>query len=199
MTTQSSSPSGIGDPQSIVSWIPAFAGMTLRKNMSIIFEIATPERVVYKETVDSLTLPTKDGEITVLPNHIPLVSVLVPGVITVRKGKDEQYMAVSGGFIEVQPAQISPAEKLQSGRPITRVVVLADTAERAEELTEAAIEKARADAQQALLEKRGADEESFATAAAALERELARLKVVRKRRHTRGGPIIASQETEPGN
>ncbi|MBI4135835.1 ATP synthase F1 subunit epsilon [Candidatus Uhrbacteria bacterium] len=149
----------------------------------ITFEIATPERVVYKETVDSLTLPTKDGEITVLPNHIPLVSVLVPGAITVRKGSDEQYLAVSGGFIEVQPAQISPSEKFQSGKPNTRVVVLADTAERAEELTVAAIEKARADAEQALKEKRSMDDETFAAAAAALERELARLKVVRKRRH----------------
>lgn len=144
------------------------------------FEIATPERIVYKEMVDSLTLPTREGEITVLPNHIPLVSVLVPGAITVRKGKAEQYMAVSGGFIEVQPGN--------------RVVVLADTAERAEELTEVAIEKARTDAQRALSEKRGADAESFAAAAAALERELARLKVVRKRRHTRSSQTVPSPE-----
>lgn len=160
----------------------------------ITFEIATPERIVYKDTVDSLTLPTREGEITVLPQHIPLVSVLVPGAITMRKGREESYMAVSGGFIEVQPAQISPAEKFQSGKPSTRVVVLADTAERAEELTEAAIEKARAEAQRVLKEKRVVDDESFAAAAAALERELARLKVARKR-HPRGGPTISSVET----
>lgn len=147
---------------------------------SIIFEIATPERVVYKETVDSLTLPTKDGEITVLPNHIPLVSVLVPGVAVVRKDGAEQYMAVSGGFIEVQPGN--------------RVVVLADTAERAEELTEAAIEKARDDAERALKEKRGLDDETFAAAAAGLERELARLRVARRRR-SHGVPTISSAET----
>lgn len=146
----------------------------------ITFEIATPERIVYKEQVDSLTLPTKDGEITILPNHIPLVAVLVPGVAVVRKGGVEQYMAVSGGFIEVQPNN--------------RVVVLADTAERAEELTLAAIEKARADAEHALHEKRSMDDESFAAAAAGLERELARLRVARKRRpHT--GPVISSTET----
>lgn len=133
------------------------------------FEIATPERVVYKDTVDSLTLPTKEGEITVLPNHIPLVSILIPGVITVRKGREEQYMAVSGGFIEV--------------RPDNHVVVLADTADRAEELTEEAVAKARDEAQRVLSEKRGVDSEAFAAAAAALERELARLKVVRKKRH----------------
>lgn|SRR3989338_11234030 len=147
---------------------------------SIQFEIATPERIVYKETVDSLTLPTKDGEITILPNHIPLVSVLVPGAITVRKGTTEQYMAVSGGFIEVQPNN--------------RVVVLADTAERAEELTVAAIEKARADAERVLHEKRTMDDESFAAAAAGLERELARLKVARRHR-SHGGPVISSTET----
>ena len=146
----------------------------------IAFEIATPERIVYKETVDSLTLPTKDGEITVLPNHIPLVSALQPGAITVRKGKDEQYMAVSGGFIEVQPNN--------------RVVVLADTAERAEELTLAAIEKARAEAERVLHEKRSMDDETFAAAAAGLERELARLKVARKHR-PRGGPAISNTET----
>ncbi len=143
------------------------------------FEIATPERIVYKETVDSLTLPTKDGEITVLPNHIPLVAVLVPGVVVVRKGHTEQLMAVSGGFIEVQPNN--------------RVVVLADTADRAEELTESAIEKARADAENVLKEKRNLDDESFAAAAAGLERELARLKVARRHR-TRGGQTISNTE-----
>lgn len=161
----------------------------------ITFEIATPERIVYKEAVDSLTLPTKDGEITILPNHIPLVAVLVPGAITVRKGKEEQFMAVSGGFIEVQPAQISPADKFQSGSPNTRVVVLADTAERAEELTVTAIEKARADAERVLHEKRSMDDESFAAAAAGLERELARLKVARRHR-TRGGPVISNTAQE---
>src|SRR3989344_2362882 len=87
-------------------------------NSKIQFEIATPERIVYKEEVDGVTLPTREGEITILPNHIPLVGVLIPGALTVRKGTDEQYMAVSGGFIEVQPGN--------------RVVVLADTADRAE-------------------------------------------------------------------
>lgn len=148
---------------------------------SITFEIATPERIVYKEQVDSLTLPTKEGEITILPNHIPLVAVLVPGVAVVRKGGKESYMAVSGGFIEVQPGN--------------RVVVLADTAERADELTIAAIEKARDDAQKTLAEKRNLDDESFAAAAAGLERELARLKVARRHR-SHGGQKISSTTTE---
>ncbi len=147
----------------------------------ITFEIATPERTVYKEEVDSLTLPTKDGEITVLPNHIPLVAVLVPGVATVRKGGQESFMAVSGGFIEVQPNN--------------RVVVLADTAEHADELTIAAIEKARADAERVLHEKRSMDDETFAAAAAGLERELARLKVARRHR-SHSGQTISDTETK---
>lgn len=146
------------------------------------FEIATPERVVYKEDVDGVTLPTKEGEITVLPNHIPLVAVLVPGALTVRKGGEESYMAVSGGFIEVQPGN--------------RIVVLADTADRAEELTEEAVEAARLRAQKLVEEKRTVDAGSFASAAAALERELARLKVARKHRGGKSVPTISSSETE---
>ena len=52
------------------------------------FEIVTPERVVLKETIRQITLPTKQGEITVLPNHIPLIATLLPGVIHLRKSDD---------------------------------------------------------------------------------------------------------------
>jgi len=84
------------------------------------FEIVTPERVVFKEEISQITLPTKMGEITVLPNHIPLVSALLPGVVHVKKtnGEDE-VISISGGFLEVLK---------------DKVVILADTAERAEEL-----------------------------------------------------------------
>ena len=69
--------------------------------MFIKFEITTPERVVLKEEVAQITVPTRNGEITVLPNHIPLVSVLEPGVIEVIKSNGErEVMSVSGGFIE---------------------------------------------------------------------------------------------------
>lgn len=133
----------------------------------ITFELTTPERNVVTEEVDQITLPTREGEITVLPNHIPLVAVLVPGMATLMKDGKESYLAVSGGFIEVQPG--------------SRVVVLADTAERAEELDLAKIEAARVEAQRLLEEKRHATNVDFAEAAAVLERELARLKVARKK------------------
>lgn len=149
---------------------------------TIHFEIATPERVVYKEDVDGVTLPTKEGEITILPNHLPLVGVLIPGALTVRKGGQESYMAVSGGFIEVQPGN--------------RVVVLADTAERAEELDIEAITAAQERARKLVEEKRNATEVDFAEASAGLARELARLRVARKHRGGKTGPTISSSETE---
>ena len=82
--------------------------------MKLTFELTTPERIVEKKEVDGVTLPTQEGEITVLPGHIPLVSNLKPGVVTLHDGKEQEYLSVSGGFIEVQPDG--------------RLIVLADTA-----------------------------------------------------------------------
>jgi F-type H+-transporting ATPase subunit epsilon len=142
------------------------------------FEIITPERVVYKDEIDQITLPTAEGEITILPNHIPLIAVLRPGEIVAKKGKEEIAMSCSGGFIEVTNQ---------------KVVVLADTAEKAEELVEAEIEKARERAQK-IIEEKHVDAEKYAEAAAGLERELARLKVARKRSRARAAPSIRVEE-----
>ena len=136
---------------------------------SIHFNIVTPERVVFEEDVDAVTLPTADGEITVLPHHIPLVSLLKAGEVLIKKGNEKIPLAVSSGVIEVDGKSI---------------VVLADTAERADELEEEKIEKARAAAKTLMNAKRG-DEEGFAEATAGLERELARLKVVRRHRRSK--------------
>lgn len=136
------------------------------------FKIVTPERVVFEDTVDAIILPTVEGEITILPHHIPIVSLLKAGVLRIQKGKEETPLAVSSGVIEVDGE---------------RVVVLADTAERADDLDETKIEKAREEARQLMESKRG-DREGFAEASALLERELARLKVVKRYRHGRGGP-----------
>lgn len=135
------------------------------------FELTTPERVVVKEAVDGATLPTREGEITVLPGHIPLIAALVPGMVTLYKKAEEEYLAVSGGFIEVQPGD--------------SLIVLADTAERAEELDLQKVEEARARAAALLTEKRHADDVAGAAAIAALERELARIRVAKKRRPRR--------------
>lgn len=128
------------------------------------FKIATPERVVFKDEVDSVTLPTRLGEITILPKHIPLIAIITPGEIVVRKDGVESSMAVSGGFIEVLS---------------TKVVALADSAERSEEIdvarAEAAVKRAGA-----LHAQKATDAVEFAKISALIEKELARVKVGRK-------------------
>ena len=137
----------------------------MSKNIN--FEIVTPERTLLKEEIRQVTLPTLEGQITVLPDHIPLIAVLVPGEIVVKKEDGEEVsMAVSGGFVEVL---------------VNKVVVLADTAERAEEIDEARAEEAKKRAEK-LLEEKKLDKREFAALAAKIEKELARLKVARKRR-----------------
>ncbi len=132
-------------------------------------EITTPDRPMFEGEVDSVSLPTPQGEITILPNHIPLISIVAPGAITIRQKDNEQMLAVSRGLVEVDGHAIR---------------VMVDTADHAEELTEEAILKAKADAEKLQKEKRE-DREGFAEATAILERELARLKVVRRRRGRR--------------
>lgn len=141
---------------------------------NIKFELTTPERIVVSEEIDGITLPTQTGEITVLKDHVPLVANLVPGMATVHKGDEEEYIAVSGGFVEVQPGN--------------KIIVLADTAERAEELDLEKVEEARERAAKLLEEKRHATDVSNVAMIAALEREMARLRVVKKYRGRRGGP-----------
>lgn len=138
--------------------------------MALSLKITTPEGVIYENKVDSVTLPTESGEITILQNHIQLVSILVPGEIIVRADGKEDYLSVSTGFIELRNNQIT---------------ILADTAEAVESLIEEEILKAKERAQRLLEQKRAIADVSFAEAAAALERELARLKVYRRRKASR--------------
>ena len=130
------------------------------------FQIVTPEKITYRDDVDSITLPTQMGEITVLPNHAPLISSLKSGEAIIKKDGEEFSIAISGGFLQVQPKN--------------KVVVLADAAERAEEISEERAEQARIRAEEILKEKR-LDKAEMATAAAALEKSLIRLKVARRR------------------
>ena len=130
------------------------------------FEIVTPERVVLKEEITQITVPTKMGEITVLPNHIPLVASLLPGVVHVKKknGQDE-IMSISGGFLEVLK---------------DKVVILADTAERAEELDLDRAEEARRRAEELKEKARRGENVDFTEVNAAIERELARTKAIKR-------------------
>jgi F-type H+-transporting ATPase subunit epsilon len=135
------------------------------------FKIVTPERTVYESEIDQVTLPTRDGEITVMANHIPLISVLAPGELVAKKNGEEIAMAVSGGMVEVRSNEIT---------------ILADTAERAEEIDVKRAEEARERAEKMKDEKIRMDETEYATAAAIFEKNLARIKVARKHLTRRG-------------
>jgi F-type H+-transporting ATPase subunit epsilon len=133
---------------------------------TIRFEIVTPERVVLKEEISQVTVPTRAGEITILPKHMPIVANLKPGVIELKKKNGEvEVMSVSGGFIEVLR---------------NKVVILADTAERAEELDLLRAEEARARAEKIKQETTQDDVENFANITAQIEKELARTKAVKR-------------------
>lgn len=136
---------------------------------TIKFEIVTPEKVIMKEEILQVTVPTQDGEITILPKHIPLVANLKPGVIELKKkDKTIKIISVSGGFIEVLR---------------NKVLLLADTAERAEEIDIQKAEEARARAEKSLKELRHFDREYFANISAKIEKELARTKSVKRWKH----------------
>lgn len=138
--------------------------------MQIRIQIITPERIVFDDQVDQITLPAAEGEITILPHHIPLVTMVRAGTIHVKKGEQETLLACSRGVIEVDGKNVK---------------ILADSADRADELDEEKINKAKEAAQKLLNQKRQ-DEEGFAEATAVLERELARLHVVRRHRSHHG-------------
>ena len=139
--------------------------------MKLKLKIVTPERVVYEDSIDSVTATTAMGEITVLPNHIPLVANLQAGELRILSNGDEQFLVASSGFLEVRPGN--------------EVVILADTADRVEELELEKIQQAKERAKKLVEEKRHVDEVAFADAAAMLERELARERVVIKRKKYR--------------
>jgi F-type H+-transporting ATPase subunit epsilon len=135
-------------------------------------QIVTPERVVFsEENVDSVTVPGADGELTILPSHAPLMTLLQPGALTLRRNNDENDIALSGGFLEVRDDEL---------------VILADTAERSEEIDQQRAEEARVRAADRLSTRE--DTLDIARAAAALERATARLRVIERRRRRPSRP-----------
>src|SRR4051812_27542304 len=102
-------------------------------------KIVTPERLVFEEEVDSVTIPTLEGEIGVLPGHVPLISAIKSGDIVAKKNGEDIPMAVSGGFVEV--------------RGDSEVVILADFAEHVADSSDEAIAKAKARAEELMKQK----------------------------------------------
>lgn len=75
--------------------------------MNLLLEIITPEKVIYKDEVDEIVVPTENGEIAILPNHINLLTQVIPGELIIKKGTNQQYLAITGGFLEVLNNKIS--------------------------------------------------------------------------------------------
>ncbi|MPZ48518.1 MAG: F0F1 ATP synthase subunit epsilon [Dehalococcoidia bacterium] len=140
--------------------------------MALLLQIITPERVVFSEDgVESVTLPGSEGELTILPSHAPLMTELAAGPLVFRKGGQEIDVAVASGFLEVRD---------------DKVIVLADMAERSEEIDAARAEEARDRARQQI--EGGEGEVDLAAAMASLMRAQARIRVLERRRRRPGGP-----------
>lgn len=128
-------------------------------------EIISAERTVYTDDVSVVVAPGIEGELGILPHHAPLMTMLKPGELLVRKDKEETYLAISGGFLEVRP---------------DKVLILADACERVDEIDMARAEAAKCRAEERLTQP--APGMDLARAQAALSRSLIRLKVAERRR-----------------
>lgn len=133
--------------------------------MPIKLKIVTPDRILIDQEATEVVVPTKDGQITILPNHSNLISEITHGDIIIRNGKEEKITLIYGGFIEVAKD--------------SNIIVLADNAEHLHEVNEKEAEEARRRAEQAIKESRD-DKERFADAQAALAKSLTQLKILKK-------------------
>ena len=135
-------------------------------------EIVTAERMVYSDDIDALVAWGMEGQLGILPHHAPLMTMLQPGDLMIRKGKEEEYLAISGGFLEVRP---------------DKVIILADACERVDEIDIARAEEAKKRAQETM--KAAPLSADAAAAEAALRRSLARLKVAERKRRRPPGAV----------
>lgn len=131
-------------------------------------ELVTAEGRVLSEEADFVLAPGIEGDLGVLPHHIPLLTPLRNGVVTVRNDEAEHLLVVAGGFLEILP---------------DKVTILADAAERAEDIDEARAEESRKKAQELL-----AQDVTNTEAVSALERATLRLHVAEIRRRRHGHP-----------
>lgn len=128
-------------------------------------EIVTPEAVTYSDSVEMVTLPGVEGEMGIYPQHVPLMTQIAPGEIVVRKGGQEQLLAVGEGFVEITGESVS---------------ILTDMAIAADNIDEAKVDEARKRAEARLAEKVTAEEE--AAVRASLANAVAQLNVKRRQR-----------------
>ena len=132
-------------------------------------EIVTAEKMIYSDEVSAVIAWGMEGQLGILPHHSPLMTMLQPGDLLIRKDKEEDILFISGGFLEVRP---------------DKVTILADACERADEIDIARAEAAKRRAEENLTGRTAAEVDT-ANAEAALRRALIRLKVAEKRRQRR--------------
>ncbi len=131
-------------------------------------EVVTAERqVLAEQDVDMVIAPGSEGEMGILPRHAAILTTLRPGVLRLKKGAEEHTMAIGGGFMQVAN---------------NRVLVLADAAERSDEIDEQRAEEARAQALKALEEAKRGGGPQVESARIALRQSLARLQVAQRKR-----------------
>jgi F-type H+-transporting ATPase subunit epsilon len=135
--------------------------------MPIQCDIVTQEKTVFSGEVDSVNLPGIEGRMGILPNHTALLTTLDFGEVVVRTGDQEEYFAIGGGFVEVQP---------------DHVTILADSAEHAEEIDHERAARARERAEKLMAEGVPRDPEYYAQIRASLMRAQVRMDVARRRR-----------------
>jgi F-type H+-transporting ATPase subunit epsilon len=133
---------------------------------TIRLEIVTPDALTYSEDVEMVTLPGSEGEMGIYPQHVPLLTQIVPGEVIVRKAGQDYFLAVGEGFVEI------------TGE---RVAIMTDMAIRGENIDETRAEEARRRAEARLAEQ--IDDEESAMVNAALAHSLAQLKVKRRQQH----------------
>lgn len=130
------------------------------------FKIVTPEKTVYENDIFQVSVPTMEGEITILPHHIPLVSILKSGELKIKDKDGDNAIAVSGGFLEV--------------RGDNEIVILADHAERAQEIDITKAEEARKRAEQQMKEVVNKQDVDYAKLQAVIDREMNKIRVAKK-------------------
>ena len=140
-------------------------------------DIISLTKPAFSGKVDSVTIPGSEGVMTVLKNHLPLITPLVSGEVVIRQGKETTHMAISRGFLIVEK---------------DKVTVMADSAERLEELDEVKIRAAKVYAEKLLTEKKFKDDREFADATAALEKSVAHLHILKKHRSRHKGSLPSS-------
>jgi F-type H+-transporting ATPase subunit epsilon len=133
--------------------------------MATRLEIITAERQVFSDDVNIVVAPGVEGELGILPHHAPLITILKPGEVLIRKDGQETYLFVSGGFLEVRP---------------DKIIILADACERADEIDIERAEAAKRRAEEGLKARK--PDVDVAQTQAALLRALIRLQIAERRR-----------------